>query len=80
MQPGGPGQQPGPRPGQAVANAANNQEAVRAKGVTHAPNTVLHPWLQTELEPIRAGLPTVTMPEAACPAAAPWARSPYAFR
>ncbi|MFL5336674.1 MAG: hypothetical protein ACJ8H8_26725 [Geminicoccaceae bacterium] len=31
--------------------------AVRAKGVTHTPNTVLHPWLQAELLAILAALP-----------------------
>ena len=30
---------------------------VRAKGVTHAPNAVLHPWLQAELEAALAALP-----------------------
>lgn len=30
---------------------------VRAKGVTHAPNTVLHPWLQGELAQILAESP-----------------------
>jgi hypothetical protein len=30
---------------------------VRAKGVTSAPNRVLHPWLQEELSAILAGLP-----------------------
>jgi hypothetical protein len=31
--------------------------AVRVKGVPSAPNTVLHPWLQAELEAILAALP-----------------------
>ena len=31
--------------------------AVRAKGVTNAPNTVLHPWLQAELLALLATLP-----------------------
>jgi hypothetical protein len=31
--------------------------AVRAKGVTHTPHTVLHPWLQEELLAILATLP-----------------------
>ena len=30
---------------------------VRVKGVTHCPNTVLHPWLQQELSDILANLP-----------------------
>jgi len=30
---------------------------VRVKGVTHSPNTVLHPWLRQELMAIVAGLP-----------------------
>src|SRR5205085_202618 len=47
--------------------------AVRAKGVTHAPNTVLHPWLQAELEQILAGMPAVTTPEPERPAGAQWA-------
>jgi hypothetical protein len=47
--------------------------AVRAQGVTPAPNTVLHPWLQTELAQILAGLPEVTVVEADRPRAARWA-------
>ncbi|MHB8573775.1 MAG: transposase [Dehalococcoidia bacterium] len=47
--------------------------AVRAKGVTNAPNTVLHPWLQTELADVLAGLPPLTTPETDRPAAAQWA-------
>jgi hypothetical protein len=43
---------------------------VRAKGVTNAPNIVLHPWLQTELTAVLAALPAVTTPEAERPAAA----------
>ena len=31
--------------------------AVRVKGVTHSPNTVLHPWLEQELTAIVAALP-----------------------
>ena len=46
---------------------------VRAKGVTQAPNTVLHPWLQTELADVLASLPPVTTPETDRPAAAQWA-------
>lgn len=45
---------------------------VRAKGVTSAPNAVLHPWLQEELSTILATLPEVTIPEAARPEAARW--------
>jgi hypothetical protein len=45
---------------------------VQAKGVRSAPNTVLQPWLQTELEAILAGMPPVTTPEAERPAAARW--------
>ncbi len=33
---------------------------VRAKGVTHAPNTVLHPWLKEELLQVLAGLEAAT--------------------
>ena len=46
--------------------------AVRAKGVTSAPNTVLHPWLQEELTVILAELPEVTIPEEDRPEAARW--------
>jgi len=46
---------------------------VRAKGVTNAPNVVLHPWLQTELTQVLAAMPPVTTPEAERPAAAQWA-------
>ena len=46
---------------------------VHAKGVTSAPNAVLHPWLQTELLQILATLPEVTTPEAAPPAPVRWA-------
>ncbi len=35
---------------------------VRVKGVTSAPNAVLHPWLQTEVEAILASLPVPTAP------------------
>jgi hypothetical protein len=44
---------------------------VRAKGVTNAPNGVLHPWLQAELTAILATLPP--LPAGARPAAAQWA-------
>jgi len=46
---------------------------VRAKGVTSAPNAVLHPWLQAELTQVLAALPAVTTPEVARPPAARWA-------
>jgi hypothetical protein len=45
---------------------------VRAHGVTHAPNAVLHPWLQDELEQVLAALPAVTTAEADRPALAQW--------
>lgn len=45
---------------------------VRAKGVTCAPNTVLHPWLQEELTQILAPFPEVTTPEADRPPLARW--------
>jgi hypothetical protein len=45
---------------------------VRAQGVTNAPNSVLHPWLQGELEQVLAELPAVTTPEADQPAQAQW--------
>ncbi len=47
--------------------------AVRAAGVTSAPNAVLHPWLKRELTQILAGLPEVTLPEQERPALARWA-------
>ena len=37
--------------------------AVRAEPVTQAPNAVLHPWLQQELEAILAEVPPVVDPE-----------------
>ncbi len=46
---------------------------VRAKGVTNAPNTVLHPWLKEELTQVLAGLPAVSLPEADRPVLAQWA-------
>jgi hypothetical protein len=46
---------------------------VRAKGVTHATNAVLHPWLQEEVTAVLAALPDVTLPEAERPEAAQWA-------
>ena len=47
--------------------------AVRAKGVTSAPNAVLHPWLRGELAQILAGLPALTTPQEERPEAAQWA-------
>lgn len=44
---------------------------VRAKGVTNAPNAVLHPWLQAELAAILAALPP--LPVGARPVVAQWA-------
>jgi hypothetical protein len=54
---------------------------VRAKGVTSAPNAVLHPWLQAELERVLAELPPVTGPEDARPPLARWATwlGPYRY-
>lgn len=47
---------------------------VRVKGVTHTPNTVLHPWLQQELTMILATLPPLDqIPDAATNRAA-WVR------
>ncbi len=46
---------------------------VRAKGVTHATNAVLHPWLQAELTEVLATLPPVTSPEEERPPVARWA-------
>jgi DDE superfamily endonuclease len=46
---------------------------VRAKGVTHAPNAVLHPWLQAELTEVLASPPPLTLPEAERPPLARWA-------
>ena len=46
---------------------------VRAKGVTNAPNVVLHPWLQTELTEVLASLPPLTLPEDERPPLAQWA-------
>jgi DDE superfamily endonuclease len=46
---------------------------VRAKGVTTAPNAVLHPWLQAELTQVLAALPAATPPAAERPPAAQWA-------
>src|SRR5437588_1680136 len=43
---------------------------VQAKGVRSAPNVVLHPWLQAELEAILATLPEVSIPQEERPEAA----------
>ena len=45
---------------------------VRAKGVTNAPNTVLHPWLQDQVTQILATLPAVTLLDAERPMLARW--------
>jgi hypothetical protein len=45
---------------------------VRAKGVTNAPNTVLHPWLQEQLTEVLATVPEVMLPEAERPLLARW--------
>jgi len=45
----------------------------RAKGVTHATNAVLHPWLQAELTRVLATLPPVTVPEGERPPPGRWA-------
>jgi hypothetical protein len=46
---------------------------VRAKGVTHATNAVLHPWLQAELTQVLATLPVSLVPEDDRPPLARWA-------
>jgi DDE superfamily endonuclease len=46
---------------------------VRAKGVTNAPNAVLHPWLQAELTAVLATLPPLTAAEEERPSLARWA-------
>jgi len=46
---------------------------VRAKGVTSAPNSVLHPWLQDELTQVLAALPVVSAAEVDRPPLARWA-------
>ncbi len=46
---------------------------VRAKGVTHATNAVLHPWLQAELTQVLATLPPSTCAEEERPPLARWA-------
>ena len=45
---------------------------LRATGVTTAPNTVLHPWLQRELLQVLAALPPLTIPERDRPELAHW--------
>lgn len=45
---------------------------VRAKGVTNAPNTVLHPWLKEELSQILTTLPEVATSETDRPPLARW--------
>jgi DDE superfamily endonuclease len=45
---------------------------VRAKGVTNAPNVVLHPWLQTELLHILADLPDTPTEHSELPTPAQW--------
>jgi len=46
---------------------------VRAKGVSRAPNAVLHPWLKNELLQILEELPEVAVGDSDAPAAARWA-------
>jgi hypothetical protein len=46
---------------------------VRAKGVSRAPNAVLHPWLQKELLQVLAELPERASCPSELPAAADWA-------
>ena len=46
---------------------------VRAKGVTNAPNAVLHPWLQAELSQVLATLPVPSYAEEERPPPARWA-------
>jgi hypothetical protein len=46
---------------------------VRAKGVSRAPNAVLHPWLKKELLQILEELPAVAVGDTDAPAAARWA-------
>ena len=45
---------------------------VRGKGVTNAPNVVLHPWLQNELLEVLADLPDLPMRESEPPTATQW--------
>jgi hypothetical protein len=46
---------------------------VRAKGVTNAPNVVLHPWLQTELLQVLAELPEAPTTDSKPSTHAQWA-------
>jgi len=46
---------------------------VRAKGVTSAPNALLHPWLKGELTQVLAALPEGATPAEERPALARWA-------
>lgn len=46
---------------------------VRAKGVTNAPNAVLHPWLQGELTQVLAARPALILPDEQRPPLARWA-------
>jgi hypothetical protein len=46
---------------------------VRAKGVTNAPNVVLHPWLQNELLQVLADLPDRPVGDSEPPTPAQWA-------
>jgi hypothetical protein len=46
---------------------------VRAKGVTSAPNVVLHPWLQNELLQVLADLPATPTKDAEPPTPTQWA-------
>ncbi len=45
---------------------------VRARGVTNAPNVVLHPWLQDELLEVLAELPDMPMGDSEPPTPARW--------
>jgi hypothetical protein len=47
--------------------------AVRVKGVEHATNAILHPWLQAELTAVLAALAAVSLPEGERPPLAQWA-------
>lgn len=47
---------------------------VRVQGTITCPNTVLHPWLQTELSAVLAALPPVTPPADPMTIAATWQR------
>jgi hypothetical protein len=45
---------------------------VRAKGVTNAPNVVLHPWLQKEVLELLADMPDTPMEDSELPTPAQW--------